>query len=140
MKAVLLSCVVLCGCTVSTHRPYLTLIDQRTFAPAAAAPSASEVKALPKLPLATVRFDVPDYDDSADLAQAVSQAQAIKPDAEFNVMTPVARGTAPTAQASKDAADVARGLAEQNVPPDHIHVGLVEDAGTPPREVLIYVR
>lgn len=128
------------GCTVSMHAPYVALIDQRTFETAGPAPAAEAVKALPKLPLATIRMDDPDFDYTPELATAIDAAQARKPDVEFNVVIPVARGTVPSAQATKDAADVARAIAEQSIQPDHIHVGLIEDAGTPPREVLVYVR
>lgn len=137
-RAVLLA-LLLAGCAPSLSPPYLTLIDQRTFNPAVA-PNVADVRALPALPLAVVRFDTPGIDYGPDLARAIEAATSRKPDAEFNVVTPVAHGKVPSAQSAEDAAAIARAIAEQSVPPDKIHVGLMEDAGTPAREVRIYVR
>lgn len=135
-----LGALSLASCAPSLSPPYLTLIDQRTFQPAGTPPEFADVKNLPPLPLATIRFDQPDIDYAPVLAQAVDAATARKPDAEFNVVTPIGRGKLPTEQAGQDAAAVARGIAEQQVMPDHIHVGVIEDAGNPPREVRVYVR
>lgn len=140
MKAALLLALLLPACVPSTTKPYVTLIDQRTFRGTPVAPAAKDVKALPALPLAVVRFDQPDDIIAQQLATAIEAAQSAKPDVEFNVMAPVARGAAPNAHATEDATQVARMLAQQSVDPDRIHVGIVEDAGTPPREVLVYVR
>ena len=137
-RAVLLA-LLLAGCAPSLSPPYLTLIDQRTFNPAVA-PNEADVRALPALPLAVVRFDTPGIDYGPDLARAIEAATSRKPDAEFNVVTPVARGKVPSAQATEDAATIARAIAEQSVLPEKIHVGLMEDAGTPAREVRVYVR
>ena len=120
--------------------PYVTLIDQRSFIRTGQAPAATEVRGLPALPLATIRFDQPNLDYAPDLARAIDLAQVQRPEVEFNVVTPVARGAAPSAQATQDAADVARAIAEDLVPADRIHVGLVEDPGAPLREVRVYVR
>jgi hypothetical protein len=137
-RALLLALLV-AGCAPSFSPPYLTLIDQRTFNPAVA-PNEADVKALPALPLAVIRFDTPDIDYGPDLARAVEAATSRKPDVEFNVVTPVGRGKAPNAQAAEDAAAIARAIAEQSVPPEKIHIGMVEDSGTPAREVRVYVR
>jgi hypothetical protein len=139
MSRGLVLAVLLAGCAPSLSPPYLTLIDQRTFNPAVA-PTEADVRALPPLPLAVVRFDVAGIDYGPDLARAVEAATARKPDAEFNVVTPVARGMTPNAQSAEDAAAIARAIAEQSVLPEKIHIGLVEDAGTPAREVRVYVR
>jgi hypothetical protein len=139
LKKLLVVCGLLAGCAPSLSPPYLKLIDQRTFNPAEA-PSPADVRTLPALPLAVIRFDIPDFEYRPDLARAIEAAQSRKPDAEFNVVTPVARGAVPDERATQDAADVARAIAEQSVPPEKIHVGLVEDAGTPAREVRVYVR
>ncbi len=131
--------LVLGACAPSLSPPYLTLIDQRTFNPAVP-PNPADVRALPPLPLAVVRFDAPGIDYGPDLARAVEAAQSRKPDADFNVVTPVGRGKAPNAQAQEDATAIFRAIAEQGVQPEKIHVGVVEDAGTPAREVRVYVR
>ncbi len=140
MKACVALLLLLSGCIPATSYPYATLIDQRTFRAASVAPATTDVKPLPALPLAVVRFDQPDDIIAQQLATAIEAAQSRKPDVEFNVMAPVARGTAPSQRATDDATEVARMLAQQSVDPDHIHVGIVEDAGTPAREVRIYVR
>ncbi len=140
MKRLVLLAALVSGCAPSLSPPYLTLIDQRTFSGTPVAPQAADVKALPALPLAIIRFDQPDYDYAPDLARAVDLALSRKPDAEFNVVSPVARGTVPSAQVGQDAANVARSIAEQSVPPERIHVGLIEDSGTPLREVRVFVR
>lgn len=131
--------LLLSACAPSLSPPYLTLIDQRTFNPAVA-PNPADVRALPPLPLAVVRFDAPGIDYRPDLARAVEAAQSRKPDADFNVVTPVGRGKSPDAQAQDDATAIVRAIAEQGVQPEKIHIGLVEDAGTPAREVRVYVR
>lgn len=138
MRAIALV-LLLAGCAPSLSPPYLTLIDQRTFNPAVA-PNPADVRALPPLPLAVVRFDAPGIDYRPALARAVEAAQSRKPDADFDVVTPVARGKAPNPQAQDDATAIVRAIAEQGVQPEKIHIGLVEDAGTPAREVRIYVR
>ncbi len=131
--------LLLAGCTPSLSPPYLTLIDQRTFNPAVA-PDPANVRALPALPLAVIRFDAPGIDFRPDLARAVEAAQSRKPDADFNVVTPVARGKVPDAQAQDDATTILRAIAEQGVQPEKIHIGVTEDSGTPAREVRVYVR
>lgn len=138
MRAIALV-LLLAGCAPSLSPPYLTLIDQRTFNPAVA-PNPADVRALPPLPLAVVRFDAPGIDYRPALARAVEAAQSRKPDADFDVVTPVARGKAPNPQAQDDATAIVRAIAEQGVQPEKIHIGLVEDAGTPAREVRVYVR
>lgn len=140
MKVLIALALLTAGCTVSTHAPYLALIDQRTFVAPGTAPVAGDVKALPALPLATIRFGQQGFDYVPDLARAVDEAVSRKPDVEFNVNIPVARGQVPSAQATSDAADVARAIAEQSVVPEHIHVGAIEDSGAPAREVRVYVR
>lgn len=140
MKAWLLLACLTAGCAPSLSAPYLTLIDQRSFIAPGAAPVLADVKDLPALPLATIRFDTPEVDYRPDLARAVELALSRKPDVEFNVIAPVTPGTAPSDQTNRDAEAVARSIAEQSIPADHIHVGLTEDPTPPPREVRVYVR
>ncbi len=140
MRLWLAALVLVAGCTPKTSFPYLDLVDQRTFQPKLAAPKPADVKNLPALPLVVIRFDVPDPNYTQALANAVDAATSRKPDVEFDVMTPVGAGAQPDANAARDAAAVATAIAEQSVPPERIHVGSVEDAGTPAREVRVYVR
>lgn len=128
------------GCAPSTGYPYISLIDQRTFRGTPVAPASADVKPLPALPLAVIRFDQPDDMIQTQLATAVVAAESRKPDVEFNVMAAVAQGQAPNERATGDAAQVARMLALDSVDPERIHVGIIEDAGTPAREVRVYVR
>ena len=138
--ALLPALLVLAGCMPSRNFPYATLIDQRTFQRAGTVPEASALKNLPDRPLATIRFDDPDASIDPEIARAVELALSRKPDAEFNVIIPVGRGKVPGEQAERDATTVARSIAMPSVQPDHIFIGVSEDAGNPPREVLVYVR
>ncbi len=140
MRAWLAVSLLLAGCTPTDRFPYVKLIDQRTFAATGTAPNAADLKNLPPLPLAVIRFDVPVPVLNPALADAVASATARKPDVQFDVITPVAAGAVPGPNAAEDAEDVARAIAEQSVPQDHIHLGVAEDAGTPAREVRVYVR
>jgi len=135
--------LLLAGCLPPDFR----LIDQRTFWPSHA-PGTEDVArgALPKLPLAVIRFDDPDADYRPALADAVLAAQARKPDVEFDVLTPI-----PTAapqeeqdqfarQGEADAQQVAMALQADGVLPDRVHIGFRGDPGSPAREVRVYVR
>lgn len=124
-----------------------TLIDQRTFAPAATAPQQAELqklRALPPLPLITVRL--PAELDRAAIRTAVDLARARRPDARFEVITPIdpaaprASQDAALAQGRADAELVANALAEAGAARDHIEIGARADNGAPDREVRVYVR
>jgi hypothetical protein len=140
MKALVPLALLLAGCVPTTQGgpPYMHLLDQRSFAGSGQAPTA--MPALPPLPLATIRFTQPDIDFAPALAQAVEEALARKPDAAFDVITPLPKGAAPDARSEDEAAQVARSIAEQGVQPDRIHIGLVEDPGAATHEVRVYVR
>jgi hypothetical protein len=129
-----------------------TLIDQRTVARwvggPRAAPSQADLAeaALPPLPLLVLRFDQPNPDDAATLAEAAEAALARKPDAVFDVITPVPT-SAPRDQqdafvrrGADDARSVADALATAGVPPGQLRLGLRSDPGNPAREVRVYVR
>ncbi len=131
------------------------IVDQRTFAGTALAPTAdqlasdrlaAEVRSTPAPPLASVRFDRLDADWQPPLLDAVRGALARQPDAQFDLVTPV-----PT-QASLDAQDraltsgaadlqqVADALLADGVAADHLHLGSRGDPGQPVREVRVYLR
>ncbi len=135
--------LLVAGCTY----PDFKLIDQQTFANTPAPTQADIAHAnLPPLPLVVIRFnDVdPDYHDA--LAAAVTAAMSRKPDAVFDVLTPIPLNApasvqaAATAQGRTDATEIATALAADGVAPDHVHIGFHGDSGTPPREVQVYVR
>jgi hypothetical protein len=137
LPAVLLA--LLAGCT---------LIDRRTFAPAPAAPSAADLAhaRLPTLPLVTIRFGATEPDYGPALTTAVQDAVARKPDATFEVMTPIPSDAPPAVQAAaarqgtEDMRGVANAIAAAGVAQDHVHLGFRGDAGTPPRQVEVFVR
>jgi hypothetical protein len=134
----LLALLLLAGCK---------LIDQRTFASPGAAPTSAQVApaALPPLPLVTIRFDDPDVDFRPVLAQAIEAVQARKENADFEVVAVVPANAPPEVQdrfvrdGSADTSRVATTLAELGVDPARVHVGFREDAGSPPRQVLVFV-
>ncbi len=128
------------ACTPIGHYPYVALIDQRNFQGAAVAPAVDSVTKLPDRPLVVIRFDGQPTDYEPDLTDAVAAATARKPDVQFDVIVPLAIGARATPRQEHDAATVARAIAEQAVQPDHIHLGLVEEAGNPAREVRVFVR
>jgi hypothetical protein len=138
------SLALLCGCAVCS----CTLVDQRTFERHATGPSQSDLAraSLPPLPLATIRFDRPNYDFRSDLGAAVEAAQSRKPDVVFDVVAvlPItASKRVPESdirQAQADAAEVATALAAGGVSADKVRLGVHGDPGTPPREVLVYAR
>ncbi len=124
------------------------LIDQRTFEPAAAAPTAADLArpALPPLPLLTIAFTVPDADWRPAVRDAVRAAEARKRDVVFSVVAPIpttasrdAQDVA-TRQGQEDAALVAREVHLNGVPPERIAIGLRGDAGAPRREVRVYAQ
>jgi hypothetical protein len=135
--------LVLTGCLP----PDWKLIDQRTFWPQQT-PNAADVARgnISKIPLAVIRFDDLDADFRPALADAVVAAQARKADVEFDVLAPIPT-TAPqdeqdryASQGQDDTQDVASALAADGVSPDRVHIGFRGDPGSPPREVLVYVR
>jgi hypothetical protein len=131
--------VLLCGCT---------LVDQRTFQGKARAPDADGVAraSLPPLPFVTIRMDDPDADFRPELAEAVEAAQAKKPDVEFDVLAPYPTSATAAVQeqftrnGQADTQTIATALGYDGVSLDRVHIGFRGDAGTPPREVRIYVR
>jgi hypothetical protein len=136
----LLGTCMVAACTPRLSYPYIDLVDQRTFWPAVEKPDAAQVKALPPLPLAIIRFGAGAPDFTPALSEAVEAALIRKPEVEFNVVTPIAPGAEPSQASARDATDVAHAIAEQSVPTERIHVGTVEDAGASSREVRVYVR
>jgi hypothetical protein len=136
----LLALLLLGGCTI----PGFRLIDQQTFA-RTRAPTSTDV-ARAELPLVVIRFGDLDQDYGPALAEAVNDATAQKPDVAFDVLTPVPTTATPevqdrfTRQGIIDAQDVANALVMDGVSPDQVHMGFRADAGTPPREVLVFAR
>ncbi len=128
------------ACTPTSRFPYVAIIDQRNFEGPTVAPTAAQVTRLARRPLAVIRFDGEPADFTPDMSDAVAAATGRKPDVQFDVIVPVAPGAQPTQQQQADAATVARAIAEQQVQPDHIHLGIVEEPGNPAREVRVFVR
>jgi nucleotide-binding universal stress UspA family protein len=124
------------------------LIDQRTFESTPAVPASSTMARtnLPPLPLLVVSPAILGSDWRAAVAQAVQAAEARKPGATFDVVTPVPTAASPSVQADftrygqEDGQLVARELQSDGVPPERISLRLQGDPGAPPREVRIYAR
>jgi len=124
------------------------MVDQRTFEGSTKAPAASDIARadVPKRPLVTIAFTVPDFDWRPALRAAVDSAQARKRDVAFLVVTPVPTSASQQAQDSfiargrKDAALVAEEIHKDGIASDNITIGLQGDAGSPPREVRVYAR
>jgi hypothetical protein len=138
-RTLLLALPLLAGCT---------LIDQRTFTRTPPAPTAAEAAraTLPARPLVSIRFPVADPAWPAQVADAIAAAQSRRPDAQFDILAaipltaPEAATQAALQQGEADARAVSEALSRQGVPPDRLHLGLQGDAGTPAREVRIYIR
>ncbi len=141
--ALLAASLLLAGC----WPPDFKIIDQRTFWPPHAPTEADIARAhLPPAPLVTIRFDLPDSDYAPALADAVQAAEARKPDVEFDVLTPIPTSASQAVQnefarqGAEDAQAVLDSLGADGVHPDRVHLGYRADPGSPPREVLVYVR
>jgi hypothetical protein len=135
--------LLLAGCLP----PDFKLIDQRTFWPPRNPTSADIARAnLPPQPLVIIRLDQVDYDYRPALADAVQAAETRKPNVEFDVLTPIPTSAGQDVQerfarqGATDAQDVANALGYDGVAPDRVHIGYRGDPGSPPREVLVYVR
>lgn len=133
----LLALLALSGCR---------LIDQRTFERAPETPSAAAL-ARPLLPAAPVVRLQPAAggDWRAALDAAVKQALAGKPDAAFDVMTPVPIMAKRADQdrfvrdGIADAKAVAAALQQDGVPEGRVTIGFQGDFGQAVREVRLYV-
>ena len=141
--APLLLALLLGGCTI----PGFRLIDQQTFARTPAPTSTDVARAdLPPLPLLVIRFSDMDQDYGPALAEALDAAMSRKPDVAFDVLTPVPTSASPeeqarfTKQGIIDAQDVANAMVVDGISPDLVHMGFRADAGSPPREVLVFAR
>jgi hypothetical protein len=126
--------------------PGCRLIDQRTFAPTPSGPTGAALARpdLPPLPLVTIRLTNPDVDWRSTLDEAVHAAVLRKPEVSFEVLTPVPTRRSPAEQdrfvrtGTADAQMVAEALQADGIAPDHITLGLQDDAGAPGREVRLY--
>jgi hypothetical protein len=128
-----------CGCT---------LIDQTTFAPepdpkpapvAAVAPAAPPPVPAPdaRVPLLTIRYDVPAPDYGTVLPIAVRTAKQRRPGVAFDVVSVIA-SAADAPQGEADAAEVSRAIAKLGIPAERIHLGVRVDPSATLRSVLVY--
>lgn len=128
--------LLLAGCVPAPVFPYVKLLDQRSFS---TVPTV-QAKDLPAPPLAIIRFGAGAAEYAAALAATISATQLRRPNAEYNVLTAVAPGQSPDAQMTRNAVDIARAIAEQTVPTERIHIGVIEDAGADPLEIRVTLR
>lgn len=126
--------------------PGCTLIDQRTFNPAAGAAPVIPPKPIVAAPapqgpppLLTI---LPGQPAGEAVAQAVAAAQRRKPDVVFDVvaMVPAADADAQAGPSSTEAGAVARAIAIEGVPAGRIRLLARPDAALLTREVRVYVR
>jgi hypothetical protein len=123
------------------------LIDQSTFerAPETPDPAALARPVLPARPLLRLVLSDPTLDWRPAVAEAARLARARKPDAAFDVLAPVPTDAKREVQdryvrqGQTDTRMVAAALQADGIDPGRITLGLQGDAGTPPREVRIYV-
>jgi hypothetical protein len=125
-----------------------TLVDQRTFQRAGKTPQDADLAraTLPPLPLLTIPFSSPDVDFQPTVQEATDAVLALKPDAEYDVVAPIPVNAPQAAQdeaeryGQTDTARVVNALGYAGVSLDKVHVGFRSDGGTPPREVMVFVR
>ncbi len=125
-----------------------TLVDQRTFERAGKTPGDADLAraTLPPLPLLTIPFSSPDVDFQSAVQQAADAVLALKPDAEYDVVAPIPINAPQAVQdeaernGQADTARVVSALGYAGVTLDKVHVGFRSDGGTPPREVMVFVR
>lgn len=125
------------------------LVDQTTFAPAPVPPARAQLavaKTPARVPLATVHLPDPAADYRGPLGYAVTQAEAVKPDVAFDVVTVLSGKGTPIEQerAAKqgraDAVAVMEALQKQGVPASRIRLGGEIDPAVSERTVRVYVR
>jgi hypothetical protein len=124
-----------------------TLIDQTTFAPepdpkpppvAVVAPTAAPAPAPDaRVPLLTIRYDVPAPDYATVLPIAVRTAKQRRPGVAFDVVSVIATA-ADAPQGEADAAAVSRAIAKLGIPAERIHLGVRVDPSATLRSVLVY--
>ena len=125
-----------------------SLPDRSWFRRAGKAPETSQLTRadLPQTPLLTIRFDNPDQDIQPPVNQAVEAVNAIKPNAQYDVVTliPIKASeqvqNAAARNGQQDTAAVVQALGYAGVTLDNVHVGYRSDEGSPPREVLVFAR
>lgn len=123
-----------------------TLVDQTTFAPEPdpkpAPPAAKAVASVApdaRLPLLTIRYDVPAPDYATVLPLAVHTAQQRRPGVGFDVVSVVA-SPSEAAQGQLDAAEVSRAIVKLGTPATRVNLGLRIDPSATPRQVLVFPR
>ena len=126
------------------------LIDQTTFAPDPEPPGsaqlASVAQPIRRVPLVTIRYDVPDPSYQELLRYALQAARQRDANTQFDVVavTPGVGGApgaaAASMQARTDAVDVMRTMMTLGVPAQSIRLAARTDAAAVVREVRVYVR
>ena len=120
------------------------LIDQNTFAPEPDPPKpvgkvAAGIQTDSRVPLLTIRYDVPHPDYGRVLAFATHAADTRRPGVGYDVVT-VTGSADDAAQGGQDAAEVAQMMIEHGTAPSRIHLGARIDPNVKVREVRLYLR
>jgi type IV pilus biogenesis protein CpaD/CtpE len=117
------------------------LIDQTTFAPSPeAAPAAEQIaKVDARTALLTINYTEPNPSYQDVLRYAVRTAETRAPGVQYDVIAILAAG-ADAAAAQRRAADVMRGIMDQGVSDNRIHLGLRSAPAGSPQEIRVYVK
>jgi hypothetical protein len=126
------------------------LVDQTTFAPDPEPPLPAQVSATAqtdrRVPLLTVRYDVPNPSYDNPLRYAVQAAEGQDPNIQYDVVTVVPGRGAPASEAEaiqqsrQRAVEIMRAIMRLGVPDTRIHLGARSDPAATAREVRVYVR
>jgi hypothetical protein len=127
-----------------------TIPGQGLVIPTPQRPSQANARAIAaqadRVPLVTIAAPARPEDYQSALAEAVRQAQSLKPDVMFDVLSAVPKKGTPTKQTlaakalTADATEVAQAIMGDGVPAERITLGAVIVPGIPGDEVRVYVR
>jgi len=117
------------------------LIDQTTFAPSPeAAPAAEQMaKVDARTALLTINYTEPNPSYQDVLRYAVRTAETRAPGVQYDVIAILPAGV-DAAAAQRRAADVMRGIMDQGVSDNRIHLGLRSAPAGSPQEIRVYVK
>lgn len=131
---------------VNNGEAFGSSLASRAYAPPMIPASAPGAGVATGRPLVVIRFDRPDVQYQQPLYQAVSQALARRPNADFDLVAvaPSGGGTAEVAlnsnMAQRDADQVLRSLISMGLSPDRVSMSSATSPNAQVNEVHLYVR